>query len=42
MEHPNIFSFQKETLETRCLHPESMKRLDYLISCLKKKAFTAT
>ena len=36
---PNIFSFSKgerigSTLE---LHPESMKRLDYLIKCLKEE-----
>lgn len=36
---PNIFSFQKgyRVGNTLSLHPESMKRLDYLISCLKKE-----
>lgn len=36
---PNIFSFRKgERIgHTQTLHPESMKRLDYLIACLKKE-----
>jgi hypothetical protein len=36
---PNIFSFQKGQRigNTLSLYPESMKRLDYLISCLKKE-----
>ncbi|MDI9499059.1 MAG: hypothetical protein QM270_11335 [Bacillota bacterium] len=36
---PNIFSFQKgqRVGHTQSLHPESMKRLDYLVSCLKKE-----
>ena len=34
---PNIFSFAKgeRVSTTRALHPESMKRLDYLVKCLK-------
>ena len=34
---PNLFSFQKgeRVTTTRQLHPESIKRLDYLVKCLK-------